>query len=358
MTTVLLLVSGSILLLIILALIYRIINLVSIAKGEDANKASTSNKINAVLFPIFLVLGFGAIFWYSGVAKEYFLPEAASIHGKETDQLFWITMAVVGLAFFLTHILLFVFPFTYQYKENRKAWYQPHNNALEIVWTVVPALVMATLIMFGVKTWTDITSPEEEAALEVEILGRQFGWEIRYGGKDKEIGAYNIRKIDSDGINSMGIDFTDIKSTDDFVAGEIWLPKGKPVKLRIRALDVIHSVFMPHFRVKMDAVPGMPTKFQFTPTLTTEEMRDILRKEGKENADKFKYELACTEICGEGHFGMRKIIRVVEPEEFEKWYAKQKTFAEKNPDFVSALKAKGEFAGELKEEANSEVATR
>lgn len=330
--TALLVITGTILTITVFALLYRIITLVGIAKGSSKTRVGASNRVNAILFPILFIVGFASIFWYSGIAQEYFLPEASSIHGKETDRLFWITMAVIGFVFVLTHILLFFFPFIYQHSEKRTALFYPHNDKLELIWTIVPAVVMTILVVSGWRVWSDITSPASEDAVKVEIMGKQFAWEIRYPGKDATLGGYHVKHVDA--TNSMGIDFDDAKSMDDFMAREIYLPKGQEVELRIRALDVIHSVFMPHFRVKMDAVPGMPTRFNFTPTKTTEEMRKEL------DNPKFNYELACTEICGKGHFGMRKIIKVVEPEEYAEWVASQKTWAEKNADYLTEWKAK------------------
>jgi cytochrome c oxidase subunit 2 len=347
--TALLLIAGGIILLVILALIYRIFTLVSIAKGTTGKKAGMSNRVNAILFPITLVVGFGAIFWYSGVAKDYFLPEAASVHGKEIDFMFWTSMAIIFVAFLVTHILLFVFPYKYQYKENTKGFFYPHNDRLEVVWTVVPAIVMTFLVIYGYVVWRDVTAPAPDDSLEVEIVGKQFNWIVRYAGPDGELGRYDYKKIDA--TNTLGIDFRDPKSIDDFVPREIHLPKGKNVLLRIRARDVLHSVFMPHFRVKMDAVPGMPTKFWFTPTLTTEEMRQKLSEEpawqeidpktGEPRFKNFNYELACTEICGGGHFAMRMVIVVSEPDEFEAWYNSQESWASKNLDYLSTLEIPG-----------------
>ncbi|GAA4846996.1 cytochrome c oxidase subunit II [Algivirga pacifica] len=325
---VLLVITGSILTVAVLGLLYRIITLVGIAKGDSQKRVGTSNKINAFLFPLVLLVGLGATAWYSGIAKEYFLPEASSIHGVKTDELFWLTMSVIGVAFLLTHLLLFFFPLIYQYNEKRKANFYAHNDKLELVWTAIPAMVMTVLVIYGWQLWSDITAPAAEDAVKVEIMGKQFAWELRYPGADKELGAYDVKYVD--GINSMGIDFNDAQAMDDFTYREIVIPKGREVELRIRALDVIHSVFMPHFRVKMDAVPGMPTRFKFTPTKTTAEMRAELGN------DKFNYELACTEICGKGHFGMRKIIKVVEPAEYESWVAEQTAWSKQNADYMSS----------------------
>jgi cytochrome c oxidase subunit 2 len=331
--TSLLLITGTILVLVLLGVVYRVITLVEIAKGKTHKRATFSNKVNAILFPIFFILGMIAIVWYSGIAKEHFLPEAASEHGRRTDFLFWVSMAVIGIAFFLTNLLLFFFPFMYQYKEGQTGYFYPHNDKLEIIWTIIPAVIMAGLVLTGWMAWSDITSPAPKEAVEVEIMGKQFNWQVRYGGKDGKIGKYDFRKIDE--TNSMGMDFADARCMDDFTPREIHLPKGQPVLLKIRARDVLHSVFMPHFRVKMDAVPGMPTQFWFKPDISTKEMRE---KTGNPN---FNYELACTEVCGSGHFAMRMVIVVDEPEDFQKWVSEQKPWAEANQDYITGLKEKG-----------------
>lgn len=317
---------GIVLLLSVIWMVYRIQTLISVAKGSDKKIQTTSNKVNAILFVVFLVGTFGLMTWYS--IKEfsnYQLP-IASEHGVITDRLFWITMAVTGFIFILTHILLFWFPYKYQYRTDRKASYYPDNNKLEVIWTLVPAVVLALLVISGWRAWTDITDPAPEGAHQVELMGYQFAWEIRYPGKDNILGDFDYRLINAS--NSRGIDFSDQNSRDDFPSQTVVIPKGEPVIFKIRARDVLHSVFAPHMRLKMDAVPGMPTRFWFVPTKTTAEMRAELGNE------EFEYEIACTEVCGSGHFSMRRVITVVEPEEYRKWYSEQKTFVDTNPSLV------------------------
>jgi cytochrome c oxidase subunit 2 len=336
----LLLITGGILFIIALALVYRIMLLVQVARGQagKTNRVGNSNAINGLLFIAFFLVGFGLIFWYSGRAAENFLPEAASAHGVITDKLFWITTAIVFAVFFLTHVILFFAPFKYRYSEDRKAFWYPHNNKLEVIWTVIPAIVLTILIVSGWKVWSDVMTTAPKERVEVEIMGKQFNWQVRYAGKDNVIGKYDFRKIDA--TNSFGMDFVNDKANmDDFTPNEIHIPKGKNVLLKIRARDVLHSVFLPHFRVKMDAVPGMPTSFWFVPTISTAEMRAKLATEGKPNADKFDYELACTEICGQGHFAMRLKVIVDEPAEYEKWVASQKTFYDLNKEYVDKVVA-------------------
>jgi cytochrome c oxidase subunit 2 len=330
---------GVLLLLSIIWMVYRIQTLVSVVKGSDKKIASGSNKVNAILFVLFLVGTTILMFWYSiKEFKNYQLP-IASEHGVITDQLFWITMAVTGIVFLITHVLLFVFPYKYQYKDDRKATFYPDNNKLEIIWTVVPGVVLAGLVISGWMAWSDITAPAPEKAHVVEIMGYQFAWEIRYPGQDNVLGDYDYRLITA--LNSHGVDFTDKNSIDDFPSSKVVIPKGEPVLFKIRARDVLHSVFAPHMRLKMDAVPGMPTRFWFVPTKTTEEMRAELKN------PEFEYEIACTEVCGRGHFSMRKVIEVVEPEAYQKWLVEQKTFIQQNPALAENLNAETKELAEI-----------
>lgn len=324
-----LIIVGVVLLLSVIWMVYRIQTLVSVVKGSDKKVASGSNKINAALFVVWLVVIGGLMFWYSiKEFKNYQLP-IGSEHGVVTDNLFWITMAVTGVVFLITHVLLFVFPYKYQYSDKRKASFYPDNNKLEVIWTIVPGVVLAGLVISGWMAWSDITAPAPENAHVVEIMGYQFAWDVRYPGKDKVLGDYDYRLTTAS--NSHGIDFTDKNSVDDFPSPKIVIPKGEPVLFKIRARDVLHSVFAPHMRLKMDAVPGMPTRFWFVPTKTTEEMRTEL------NDPEFEYEIACTEVCGRGHFSMRKVIEVVEPAAYQKWLTEQKTFIQQNPTLAEGV---------------------
>lgn len=320
----LILVAGVVLILVILYLIFRITTLVGVLKGTD--KKIASNQINGFLFiVVFLFLG-SLLVWYSYTRfHQYHLP-IASDHGEVTDQLFWITTGITGVVFVITQVLLFYFPFRYQHSDKRKALFYPDNSKIEMLWTVIPAIVLAALIFYGLKVWTDITKAAPKNAEVVEIMGHQFAWKLRYPGKDNTLGKYDYRLTMPD--NPMGVDFTDDHSFDDFSAGQMYLPKGRPVQLKIRARDVIHSVFAPHFRLKMDAVPGMPTTFWFVPNTTTEEMR---KKTG--NPD-FNYEIACAEVCGQGHFSMRMIVVVVEPDEFDAWKKEQQTMIQRDPGLM------------------------
>ncbi|MGF1532780.1 MAG: cytochrome c oxidase subunit II [Bernardetiaceae bacterium] len=332
-----------ILITVLFTLIYRVFTLVEISKRkelgvtpEDGEVTTESgNRMHALLFIAFFFVGFGLFAWYSASASDKYVLPIASVHGESIDYLFWITTAVVVFVFVLTHVLLFFFPMIYSFKKDKRAHFYAHNNRLELVWTVIPAIVLTLLVVGGWRVWSDITAPAPEEAVQVEIMGKQFNWQMRYGGADNKVGRHDFRQIDA--TNSMGIDFVNDLATnkDDFTTNTLMLPKGRDVLLKIWSRDVLHSVFLPHFRVKMDAVPGMPTQFWFRPTKTTEEMRAELKAKGDPNWEKFEYRLNCTEICGTSHFAMAARVVVVTEDEYEAWVKDQEPWADKNKDYLA-----------------------
>jgi cytochrome c oxidase subunit 2 len=323
---------GVVLVIVILFMIFRIGNLVRVMSGPE-KPGGSANKINAALFLVFLIVAFMLFFWYSfSHLEDYELP-VASEHGKVTDRLFWITMVIVVAAFSVISIVMFWFTYKYQYKEGRKVKFLTDNHLLELTWTGIPAIVMALLIFKGLNSWQEITGPAGKDAEVIELMAQQFFWNARYPGKDNQLGKYDFRLIDAS--NEFGLNLQEDPNTyDDFKSGELHLPKGKEILLKIRARDVLHSVFLPHFRVKMDAVPGMPTQFKFIATKTTAEMR---AETGNPN---FNYEMACTEVCGKGHFSMKFPVVVEEQEDFEKWKAAQESWLKQNPDYMKFIPEK------------------
>jgi cytochrome c oxidase subunit 2 len=212
---------------------------------------------------------------------------------------------------------LFWFSFKYQEKDNTKAYYFAHSTKLELIWTTIPAIVLCALVAFGLKYWFRVTGDAPKDSIVIEVTGHQFGWEFRYPGADKVLGKKNFKLIK--GANSLGVDFEDPASLDDIhVATTMHVPVGKPIKMVINAQDVIHDVGLPHFRMKMDAVPGIPTTQWFTPIYTTEEM-----KQRTHNPD-FVYEISCDQMCGKGHFSMRGVIIVESEAQYKAWLATQK----------------------------------
>jgi len=298
---------------------------VGVLKGEKKN-FEQNNRVNGFLMIAFLVLGLIGVWWCNDLFKGKILGKAASTHGEEIDTMLYITIAITGVVFLITQILLFWFAYKYQYSEKRKAYYFPHDNRLEIVWTVVPAIALTVLVGFGLFYWFRITGEAPKDSLVVEVTGKQFGWIFRYPGKDNTFGKKYFKNIsDKDG-NSLGLLWDDPYTHDDIVVGnEMYIIKNQPVKLIINSRDVVHDVGLVHFRMKMDAVPGTPTTMWFTPIYTTDEMKQITH-----NPD-FEYEISCDQMCGRGHYTMRAVIKVVTPEEFILWRAKQK------PNFVQVF---------------------
>jgi cytochrome c oxidase subunit II len=291
---------------------------VSVLKGEEKTRRQ-HNKINAFMLISFLVFGLLGV-WYCHnlyYGKTLFPQGSASIEGETIDTMFIITLVVTGIVFFITQIALFWFAYKYQESDNRKAHYFAHSTKLELIWTTIPAIVLCILVVFGLRFWFKITGDAPKDAIVVEVTGHQFGWEFRYTGPDKVLGKIDYKLVK--GANSLGVDFNDPASLDDIHVGTtMHIPVGKPVKMVIHAQDVIHDVGLPHFRLKMDAVPGIPTTQWFTPKYTTAEMK---KRTG--NPD-FTYEIACDQMCGKGHFSMRGVIIVETEPEYKAWLAQQK----------------------------------
>ena len=305
---------------------------VSILKGEEKSRKQT-NKINGFLMIAFLIFGLIGVWW----CNEMLYPDsglkvgAASTQGKSIDEMMWITIIITGVVFFITQILLFWFAFRYQESEKQKPLYYPHNNKLEIIWTAVPAITLTILVVFGLKYWFKFTADAPKNSQVIEITGHQFGWEIRYPGKDGMLGRKNYKLIDPAKNNLLGVDWADAASHDDVhVATTMHVVVDKPVKLVINSMDVIHDVGLPQFRLKMDAVPGTPTTLWFTPTITTDEMK---KKTG--NPD-FAYEIACDQLCGKGHFTMRGVVVVESQKEYNAWWIKQRPEYLKAKQFITS----------------------
>lgn len=336
---------------IITVQIARLTEVAGRLRGEE-DMQYVANKRNGNWSLGFLVVFlFGAIasaWYYKNYMLGYGPHEAASAHGPALDGIFNTTLFFTGIVFVLTQIALFYFAYKYRGVKNGKSAHLSHDNKLEVIWTAIPAIVMTFLVVGGLDVWNEVMAdiPAEGRAalvptvegeyLEIEATGYQFAWDIRYPGEDGLIGEKNFRLIDP-GTNPLGQDWTDPKNWDDFMATEIVLPVGAPVRVRITAKDVLHNFYLPQFRVKMDAIPGMPTYFVFTPQLTSEQYRERLKATPQYNVpdeddprkmrwETFDYELACAELCGRGHYSMRKIVKVVEEKEYREWIASQTSY--------------------------------
>ena len=278
----------------------------------------SNNNLQAALFVVFLVVFLAGVYWSYDTWGSWAWRDAATEHGKDIDRMFIITLVIITVVLVLTHIVLLGFTYIYRAKAKRQAYYYPHNDAIEKLWTIVPAVVLTVLVLFGFFTWRSITNVPEElqkSAIQVEVLAEQFAWNIRYAGMDGEIGKRNYKLTTP--TNPYGIDFKDKTSWDDLQASDIVLPVNKAVRFHIISKDIIHSFYIPDFRVQINAVPGMTNYFQFTPTITTAEMRD------KMNDPKYDFIMLCNKICGQGHFNMGKKVIVVTEAEYKEWLAKQ-----------------------------------
>ena len=433
-------------LLILLVIVVGVIAIAQLAKiyqlsasmrghrEEDISEAD--NHMNGALWIVFMIVFFATTIWQFVLYGDY-LPPSASAHGESVDTLMNYNLALIIFVFFVVNALIFIFSYNYRYNKDRKAHFFPHDSRLELIWTVVPAIVLAVIIIFGLKTWAEMTGPASDDAIRVEIYSKQFDWTARYSGDDGQFGATDFNlitatnplgiiteegvresnnkltgKMDklqatldiekghllaekaeieeslnggdthghgghdshhvspevklhlenrlhyiesilssgdavimtdaayeakedkiyrlerrvqrilelqpyefSDGLNSW-----DAGKDDKIVKGEFHLPLGREVEFIFRSRDVIHSAYMPHFRAQMNTVPGLPTRFKMTPTITTDSMRTIL-----DDPD-FNYILLCNKICGSAHFNMSMNIVVESQSDYDAWLAEQNVY--------------------------------
>lgn len=218
---------------------------------------------------------------------DWALPPNYSTQGVVIDQLFWIILVITGIAFVLVEAGLVWFAFKYRTREGHKAYYTHGSNKAEIIWTVVPALILTVLGVYSAGVWADIRGADSrpEGALEFLAVGKQFEWNITYPGADGSLGTAD--------------DFT--------VLNQFHFPVGQYVIVHLESEDVIHSFFIPELRVKQDAVPGMTIPIWFDATSTGE------------------FEIACAELCGLGHYRMRASVTVHEVADFDAWQASRAT---------------------------------
>jgi len=313
--------------------ITRILNLREVIATDSDNEKQGKNFI---WFGVF----FYAMMIYCLIALNVvLLPESASIEGEHEDRLFDITYWLIGIVQFIMQFIIFYFSFKYRGKKTRKALFYADSHKLEIIWTVVPSVVLVLLIGYGLWQWDNVMDLSgDDDALVIEVYSKQFSWEARYAGEDNTLGLGNVNFIK--GINTMGVDMSDLNSRDDKQVTEIHLPKGRKVIFKFRSQDVLHSAYMPHFRAQMNCVPGMVTQFGFTPKYTTEEMRanqetidkvagiNKIRSAKGEDLYEFDYLLLCNKICGASHYNMQMKIIVEEEEAFNSWIAAQPTLSE------------------------------
>jgi cytochrome c oxidase subunit II len=367
----------------------RVYELTAELRGKREEEISDrDSKFNSRLLWAFPFAYFAFFLWLTVAYADQMLPVSASEHGVWLDDLLNFNWVILIIVFFITNILLFYFAGKYYHRSDRRAYYYPHNNKWELGWTVVPAVVMIGIIIYGLSVWNRITAPAPANTPKVELYAQQFKWIARYPGKDGKLGATDFRLIN--GTNELGIvtpatiktrleelaaqvaeektkladqggylppdklveledhikhlermagKIVNLRTlmdqdiaekgaesaykhgADDLVLKEFHLPVRESVELVIRSKDVIHSMFLPHLRTQMNAVPGMSTVFHMKPTITTDSMRTYITKNPE-----FDYVLMCNKICGASHYNMQMPL-VVEPSgAYTAWLSQQKAF--------------------------------
>jgi len=344
-----------IVLVFILIAIWQMVKIFDLAQAKNENTTAgvATDKDNTMNG--YLMMGFLAFIYIITIVcfvKYGDLPlmsNSASEHGQTIDSLMVITMIVIFFVQTVTQFLLHYFAFKYKGEKGKKALFFADNNKLEAIWTIIPVIVLAGLIIYGLNAWITIMGVDEsEDPLIVELYAQQFNWKARYGGADNTLGKANVRLIDIDRANILGLDESDPNAQDDVITTELHLPVGRPVLFKMRSQDVLHSAYMPHFRAQMNCVPGMITQFGFTPTVTTADMRETpqmqekitrinkirveksekLLAKGEEALERYEFDylLLCNKICGKSHYNMQMKIVVETQEEYDAWVKEQKEF--------------------------------
>ena len=238
------------------------------------------------------------LFW----SDQWQFPMAASSHSQEIDSQYYFTLVICGIVFFLAQMGLGWVLFRYRDRAGSTAVYSHGNNRLEVLWTLATAVLFVGLNLMGQKVWADLRFQGASAdALQIEVYGQQFNWSIRYPGPDGKFGRTDISLMSDSSGNPLGLDDTDPASRDDVVVPTMAVPVNRQIQLTLRAKDVTHAFYVRELRVKQDAVPGMAVPIHFTPTQTG------------------KFEIACAELCGLGHYKMRSEIEVLSEADFQNW---------------------------------------
>ena len=340
--TSLLVIIVLVLLAIALWQLTKIFDLTQVGSNTNNTQIANDDDNNVQGYLMFGFLAFIYIFTIYGLLKwgGLVLHTPASEHGLEIDRLMDITWILIFVVQAITQALLHYFAFKYRGKQDQVALYFADNNKLEAVWSIIPAVVLAGLILYGLFAWTNIMFIEEyDDTIVIELYAQQFKWTARYAGGDNVLGKANVRYIE--GVNTTGMDLNDPNGQDDFVTSEIHIPKGKKVHFKMRSQDVLHSAYFPYFRAQMNCVPGMVTEFAFTPTYTTAEYRELpymqkkveninairtkksnelaLLGQGPLDPYSFDFLLLCNKICGASHYNMQMKVVVDSPEEYKTW---------------------------------------
>jgi len=366
--TSLLVIIVLVLLAVALWQLTKIFDLTQVGSSSDDSQVASDNDNNIQGYIMFGFLAFIYIFTIYGLLKwgNLALHTPASEHGVLVDSLMNITWVLIFTVQAITQGLLYWFSFKYKGNKNNKALFFADSNKLEAIWSIIPSVVLAVLILYGLYAWNNIMFVDkDEDVIEIEIYAQQFKWTARYAGPDNVLGKANVRLIE--GINTLGVDMSDPYAQDDIVVSELHLPKGKKVHFKMRSQDVLHSAYFPHFRAQMNTVPGMVTEFAFVPTYTTAEYRElpfmvekvanINKLRAKKSAELiadggtgldpyiFDYLLLCNKICGASHYNMQMKVVVDSPEDFKSWLGEKTTLAQ---DIKAAAASEKPAEGEAK----------
>ncbi|MCD0468466.1 cytochrome c oxidase subunit II [Flavobacterium sp. JAS] len=364
--TSLLVIIVLVLLAIALWQLTKIFDLTQVGSSSDDSQVASDNDNNVQGYVMFGFLAFIYIFTIYGLLKwgHLALHTPASEHGLLVDNLMNITWVLIFVVQFITQGLLYWFSFKNRGHKDKKALFFADSNKLEAIWSIIPSVVLACLILYGLYAWNNIMFVDkDEDVIEIELYAQQFKWTARYAGQDNVLGKANVRLIE--GVNTLGVDMSDPNAQDDIVVSELHIPKGKKIHFKMRSQDVLHSAYMPHFRAQMNCVPGMVTEFAFIPTYTTSEYRELpfmvekVANINKLRAEKsvelvakggtaldpytFDYLLLCNKICGASHYNMQMKVVVDTPEEYKKWLSEKTTLAQ---DIKAAEAAKKPAEGE------------
>src|SRR5581483_5268137 len=246
---------------------------------------------------------------YFLIAKTWWLPAGMSVAAPAIDRQFTVTFIAMGVVFVLAQCTLGLFAWKYRDQGSAtKVGYSHGNIKLEVIWTTLTAILFIGLNLMGSPIWAaERFEPAKPDSVPVEITGMQFAWYFRYPGADGKFGKTDPKLIDPSSGNeaALGIDTSDPAAKDDVVTGTMFVPVNRQVDMTLRAIDVIHSFFVPSMRFKQDAVPGLAIHMHFTPTQVGD------------------YEIACAELCGLGHYKMHGMVKVVSQADLDKWIAER-----------------------------------
>lgn len=375
--TSLLVIIVLVLLAVALWQLTKIFDLTQVGSNPDSSEVATDNDNNVQGYLMFGFLAFIYIFSIYGLFTwgPLVLHTPASAHGAQVDYLMNITWVLIFIVQAITQVLLHYFAFKYRGRQDQKALYFADNNKLEAIWSVIPAVVLAGLILYGLYAWNNIMFvDEDEDTIVIELYAQQFNWKARYSGEDNVLGKANVRFIE--GANAVGVDLSDPYSQDDILVTELHIPKGKKIHFKMRSQDVLHSAYMPHFRAQMNCVPGMVTEFAFEPVYTTVEYRELpymvekvsninalrakksvgLVAKGEAALDPytFDYLLLCNKICGASHYNMQMKIIVDTPEDYKAWLKDKATIVN---EVKASLAAPAPADGEASTDTAAAVVT-